>query len=340
MCTGWISRHFRNDRGQQKGGETVEDNRLRCKHRLLPPQLPHLPKFDDHLAREEAAPGHNVSMNTDKTSVEQEAKAQAQQARPWLERLARLGFLSKGLVYATVGVLALRAAFGSGGQTTDTQGAVQALARAPFGQVLLALLSLGLISYGLWRFVQAWNNPADREGAKGVVARSGFVVSGVIHLALAVTAVGLLVGSSSGGGSSEQGMAARLLAVPFGRWLVGLVGLAIIGMGVYQLVKAYRADFRDALKTAQMSQTEQRWAVRAGRVGYAARGIVFALMGSFFIQAALQAQASEARGLGGALRTLQRQPYGPFLLGAVALGFVLYGVYMAVEARYRNIYAE
>lgn len=279
-------------------------------------------------------------MSTKKTSAKQEAKSQAEQARPWLERLARLGFLAKGLVYATVGVLAVRAAFGSGGQTTDTQGAVQAIAQAPFGQVLLALLSLGLVGYGLWRFVQAWSNPAGRDGAEGVVARGGFVVSGVIHFALAVTAVGLLVGSSSGGGSSEQSLAARLLAVPFGRWLVGLVGLAIVGMGLYQLVKAYRADFRKALKTAQMSRTEERWAVRAGRVGYAARGVIFALMGSFFIQAALQSQASEARGLGGALRALQAQPYGPYLLGAVALGFILYGVYMAVEARYRNVYAE
>ena len=273
-------------------------------------------------------------------STKEQAKAKARDAKPWLERLARLGFLSKGIVYATVGALAVRAAFGSGGQTTDTQGAVRVIAQAPFGQVLLVLLSLGLISYGLWRFVQAWLNPAGREGAKGVIARGGFVVSGMIHLALAVTALGLLVGGGGSSSNTEQNVAARLLEVPFGRWLVGLVGLAIAGMGVYQLVKAYKADFRDALKTAQMSRNEQTWAVRAGRVGYAARGAVFVLMGVFFGQAALQAQASEAKGLGGALQTLQRQPYGPYLLGVVALGFVLYGVYMAVEARYRDIYAE
>lgn len=279
-------------------------------------------------------------MNTKKGSLRQEAKSQARNARPWLERLARLGFLAKGLVYATVGALAVQVALGSGGQTTDTQGAVQVIARQPFGQVLLGLLSLGLVSYGLWRLMQAVINPAGREGAEGVTARSGFAVSGVIHLALATTAIGLLIGSGAGGGNTEQSITARLLAVPFGRWLVGLVGLAVIGGGILQLVKAYRSDFRKTLKLSEMSQPEKTWATRAGRVGHAARGVVFALMGVFFIQAALQADASEARGLGGALQALRAQPYGPYLLGGVALGFVLYGVYMAVEARYRDVYAE
>ena len=279
-------------------------------------------------------------MNTSKGSLRQEAKSQARQARPWLERLARLGFLAKGLVYATVGALAVQAALGSGGQTTDTQGAVQVIAQQPFGQVLIAILGLGLVSYGLWRFMQAVVNPSGRDGVEGVVARGGFAVSGVIHLALAATAIGLLIGSGAGSGTTEQSMTARLLAVPFGRWLVGIVGLAVIGGGLLQLGKAYRADFRKALKLAEMSQHEQTWATRAGRVGYTARGVVFALIGIFFIQAALQADASEAQGLEGALQALRAQPYGPYLLGGVAFGFVLYGGYMVVEARYRDVYAE
>lgn len=279
-------------------------------------------------------------MNTNKGSLRQEAKSQTRQARPWLERLARLGFLAKGLVYATVGALAVQVALGSGGQTTDTQGAIQVIAQQPFGRVLLGILGLGLVSYGLWRFMQAVVNPAGRDGAEGIAARSGFAVSGVIHLALAATAIGLLIGSGAGSGNTEQSMTVRLLVVPFGRWLTGLVGLAVIGSGLLQLAKAYRADFRKALKLGEMSQPEKTWATRAGRVGYTARGIVFALIGIFFVQAALQADASEARGLEGALQALRAQPYGPYLLGGVALGFVLYGGYMVVEARYRDVYAE
>ncbi|MFL6257903.1 MAG: DUF1206 domain-containing protein, partial [Pyrinomonadaceae bacterium] len=48
-------------------------------------------------------------------------------------------------------------------------------------------------------------------------------------------------------------------------------------------------------------------------------------------------RAEEARGLSGALRALEQRPYGPYVLGAVALGLVAYGLYMFVEARYRRM---
>ena len=172
-------------------------------------------------------------------------------------------------------------------------------------------------------------------------ATKTFVASGVIHLALAGTALlGLLLGALSGGSNTEAQLSATLLDAPFGHWLLGLLGLTMVGAGLFQLVKGVRASFRSALKLGEMSPREHTWAVHAGRARYVARGVVFALVGVFFIQTARQADASEARGLDGALETLRGQPYGPWLLAAVALGFVLYGVHMGVEARYRNIYAE
>jgi hypothetical protein len=89
-----------------------------------------------------------------------------------------------------------------------------------------------------------------------------------------------------------------------------------------------------------MSATERKWTKRSGQAGLAARGVVFCIIGVFLIQAALSANPEEARGLGGALDTLAAQPYGPYLLGAVALGLVGYGVYCAVNARYRRIPAN
>ncbi len=127
------------------------------------------------------------------------------------------------------------------------------------------------------------------------------------------------------------------MAQPFGRWLTMIVGAAIVGAGLYQFYKAYKADFRDELKLGEMGAREDRWATCAGRIGYAARGVVLGLVGAVLMQAALQTAPDKARGLGGALRTLAGQPFGPYVLGTIALGLVAYGAFMFVVARYRRI---
>jgi hypothetical protein len=255
-----------------------------------------------------------------------------------VEKLARFGYAVKGVVYGLIGVLAIMAAFGSGGQTSGSRGVLDTIAGGPFGQVLLVLVAIGLFGYALWRFVQSIVDP-DNKGtdAEGLVKRTGYFISGVIYAGLGIAAVRLLTGSGGGGGSNADSRTATLMEQPFGLWLVGIVGATIIGYGLYQLYKAKEASFFDKLKTGQMSATERTWTKRSGRAGLAARGVVFGIIGFFLIQAALSANPQEARGLGGALDTLAAQPYGPYLLGLVALGLVGYGVYCGVNARYRKI---
>jgi hypothetical protein len=149
------------------------------------------------------------------------------------------------------------------------------------------------------------------------------------------------MGSGAGGSSSssEQDWTARLLSQPFGQWLVGLVGAFVIGLGFYQLYKAYKAKFRKQMKWQQMSPNEETWATRIGRFGLAARGVVFTIIGFFLLEAARQSDPNQARGLDGALQSLAEQSHGPWLLGIVALGLVAYGIHMGVQARYRRIIA-
>ncbi len=235
----------------------------------------------------------------------------------------RFGYAAKGFVYAVVGILAAQAAIGGGGKTTNTKGALKTIVTQPFGKVLLALVAIGLVGYVLWRFVQAIQDPENKgTDAKGLITRLGYGFSGIAYADLALSAARLVFGSGGGssGGSSTQTWTARLLAQPFGQWLVGTVGAIVIAIAGYQFYRAYSAKFRKKLKTHQMSRTEQTWATRVGRFGLATRGITFLIIGWFLIQAALQAQAQKARGLGGALETLAQQPYGPWLLGIVRWG--------------------
>lgn len=254
--------------------------------------------------------------------------------------LARVGYAARGLIYVVVGALAALAAWGSGGQTTDSRGAVVTLLEAPFGAVLLVCIAAGLLCYSAWRAAQALLD-ADAHGsdARGLAVRGGLGVSAVIHTALAVFALSLAMGwgtgtsDGSGDGSSRE-WTAWLMAQPFGQWLVALVGVAVIGAGIAHCVKAWRAGFEAHFR---MTPDERRFIRPISRFGLTARGVVFLIIGSFFLVAAVQQDPSEARGLSGALRALQEQPYGWLLLAVVALGLVSFGAYSLIESRYRTI---
>ncbi|BAY20983.1 hypothetical protein NIES2100_07270 [Calothrix sp. NIES-2100] len=257
----------------------------------------------------------------------------------WVERLARFGYASKGVVYGIVGLLAAQAAFGTGGRTTDTKGALQTIVEQPFGKFLLALVAIGLIGYVLWRFVQAIKDPEHQgKDVKGLAQRVGYAINGFLYASLAYSAVQILLGSGGNSNSnSTQDWTARLLSQPFGQWLVGTVGALIIGLGFYQFYQAYSAKFRRELNLTELSNQERKWVMAICRFGLLARGIVFSITGWFLIQAATQYNPQAAGGLDEALQTLSQQPYGPWLLGFVALGLVAYGVYMVVKARYSQL---
>lgn len=261
----------------------------------------------------------------------------------WIERVARFGYIAKGVVYGAVGILSLMAAFGPGGsgEKAGSKDALQAISEQPFGRVFLGLIAVGLVGYIIWRFVQAIKDPDDKgSDASGIVKRIGFAVSGLTYAVLAFFAGRLALGmggggSSSGSGSKEE-LTARIMAEPFGRWAIGIVGVIVIGVGIHHFVRSYKASFMKKYKTHEMSVKEKRGALHIGRFGLAARGVTFCMIGVFIVQAAMRSNPDKAsKGLGGALSTLAAQPYGPWLLGVVAAGFVAYAVYCFSRARYR-----
>jgi len=254
-----------------------------------------------------------------------------------VETLARLGYGARGLVYGLVGALALLAAIGSGGRTDGSRGALQTVLAQPFGRFWLTLIALGLFGFCAWRILEALTD-ADRRGSdmKGWGVRAAHLISGFIYAGLALSALNLALGHGSGGGEDQaaQDWTAWLMGQPFGRWLVGLVGLAIIGSGLAFLAKAWRGNVAERL---QLPADKQTWVCSVGRLGFAARGVVFVLIGGFVALAALHASSSEVHGLGGALQTLQQQPYGWVLLALTALGLFAFGLFGLVQARYRHI---
>ncbi|MBH0231286.1 DUF1206 domain-containing protein [Halobacillus yeomjeoni] len=259
--------------------------------------------------------------------------------KPWIRRFARFGYMAKGFVYVVIGILAFMAAIGVGGKTTDTKGMLRSLATLPFGAVLLWLTAAGLICYILWVFLKAVKDPKDKgSDAKGLANRAMYILSGIIYSGIALNAVQIAMNAgSSGGGNTQETLSAKLLSQPFGQWILGAVGLAIIGYGLNELYGGVTTNFMGKFHTGMMDDHEKKLARNSGRLGLVSRGIVLSLIGYFFIQTAITANPEKAKGLDEALSELAQKPFGQWILGIVSLGLLLYGTYQIIRGRHENM---
>jgi hypothetical protein len=252
----------------------------------------------------------------------------------WLQRFARFGFASIGIVYCLMGILTVLAALGLSSKKGDKSEAFKVVYEQPFGKFLLIAIAIGLAGYVTLRVFQAFFDTENKgSDAKGLATRLNYASSAVIYLSLIVYAIKLASGNP-GSGDKRQFFVSKIMSYPMGEWIVGIAGLVIIGAGIYQIylgvsrkfmkhIKLYRADFHDGFE-------------KAGMIGYAARGLVFSIIGYFLVRAAIDSNPKEADGTREAFDFLQHN-FGNLLMGIVALGLIAYGIFMFVRARHENI---
>ena len=252
----------------------------------------------------------------------------------WISPLARTGYSAKGVVYLTIGVMALLAAVGKGGDLIGSSGALKELASKPFGSALLVVLGIGLLAYSVYRLLCAFIDCENEgEDGSGLAKRAGYVGSGLVYGALGVTALTGLGGSSGG---SEEEMTSKALEVPGGVFVVGAVAIGIIVAGIFQWVKAIKGTYRNKFTLDSLAASKRNLIEKAAKFGLISRGIVFPVIGVFLLIAAVQSDPSETKGIGEALGKISSQSYGAILLGITAAGLVCYSFYCAILAIYGN----
>lgn len=270
-----------------------------------------------------------------------DVKAEAKDAArgPFGQGMARLGLVSKGSLYILVGMIAADVSAGGGERLQDRGGALATLADSWWGKALVFVLALGLAGYAAWRFAEGvLGRPLEGGKKESWWKRVGYFARSAWYLGLFAIALGVLAGANESGGSKEEDrVTARVLDWPLGRWIVAGVGLAILGAGVFNVWRGVTRRFRKNLKLRKMSDLEEKGFTVAGIIGHLARGLVFGLIGYFLVRAAWQYDPKEAVGLDGALSKVLQQDYGDTLLGIVAAGLILYGLYCYAEAAYREV---
>jgi RNase P/RNase MRP subunit POP5 len=249
--------------------------------------------------------------------------------------VARTGLTARGVIYILIGWVAVLVALGHSSREADQQGALQMLAGKPYGLVSLWLLAVGFAAYALWRLSEAaFGVTGEKPGAGPRLKSLGraIVYAGFSYLTFTVIA-----GTDKSQSGRQQDITASAMQHTAGRVLVGVIGLAVVVVGIVLVVEGARKKFMKQLATARMSSRTRRAVTLLGMTGTIARGVVFALAGVLVIDAAVTHKAAESGGIDKALLTLRDQPFGEVLMLLAALGLLIFGVYGLCEARWRTV---
>ncbi len=264
-----------------------------------------------------------------------------------IAKIRSVGFFTKGIVYVLLGTLTFMAAFGWGGEISSSSNVIGFLLDLPLGQTLVGVTSLGLLSYSLWRFFRVYM--MSRELKSGKKLKPGFkmlryIYSGIFYCLIAYSFAKPLINTLTGNGTGENDQndeekAAlwELLSNNWGKSLIWTIAALVAAQAIQQFYLAYSAKFMKKIDNYPSIKNEYDFIRRSGQLGYVARGIVFGILSYFMIQVILSHNANAYKDTEGALEYLLTFNYGPFLLGAVALGLTGYGIFNVMVARHADL---
>jgi hypothetical protein len=244
----------------------------------------------------------------------------------------RLGLVAYGVVHLLIAWIAVQLILGHDPGQASAQGAMQELAGKPLGGVLVWAVAVGMFFLVVWRLLEAAVGHRDADDAQRPWLRAASLGKAVVYGAIGVSAIRTALGSSGSG--QGKGVTAKVMDLPAGTWIVGAVGLVIIGVGIAHVRKGLSEKYREHLSAEGRSGESGTAYLLFGKVGYVAKGVVICSVGALFGYAAISHDPNKSGGLDTALRTVLEQPYGPYLLCVLALGLGCFGLFCLARARH------
>jgi hypothetical protein len=254
----------------------------------------------------------------------------------WVDVAVRVGMVAYGIVHLLIGWLALQLALGEQSTQANSTGAMQQLAKQPLGQVLIWLVAIGMFLLVAWRLLDMVVGHREKDGFDLWRKRAVDALKAVLYAAIGVSALSVALGSSgsSKGRSTPEKLSAELMNMPAGPYLVGGVGCAIIAYGAHSVWKGFSDKHAKHLAAEGKTGDAGRAYLMVGKIGYIAKGVAIGVIGGLFVYAAVSHNAEKSGGLDSALQKILQQPMGPFLLGAIAVGIICYGLFCFARARH------
>jgi hypothetical protein len=249
------------------------------------------------------------------------------------KNLARMGYVARGLIYGIIGLLAMKVALGVSGSLEDMHGAIASIGNQLFGRILLIIILIGLIGYSLWGLIRAFFDPLNKgRNFKGILERIGYFMSAVVYGILIIPTYNFVFGASSANQAGVDGFQLKniistIFLMPMGRWIVGIIGVIVLGISLYQGYQGIRYNFDEQIKQYDLTFRQKKIIKTLGRFGTLARAVVSGVIGLFLIFAVYNASSTGTKGIDGALLVILQWPFGTWLLGIVAIGLISFGCY-------------
>ena len=281
-----------------------------------------------------------TTMSTDDSDVGVERAEEFAREHPGLVKFARIGWVAKGIVYGLTGVLALliglrhdsASSTGAEGEASQT-GAIAQIADNSYGTLLLMVMAAGLLIYSLWRLVTVLL-PGDND-VKGWLTRIGYLVSAIVYMVLAFTAIAFArdPGSPADGEDGKiESFTRDFMERSGGRAVIFMLGVIVIVIGAVFLYNAISATFRKQLLPGRVGPVSHEMLVTLGRIGWLGRSGMMGLIGFFLARAAVRFDPEDAQGLDGSLRKAASSTPGTWLVIAVGAGLLVYGIFCVLSA--------
>jgi hypothetical protein len=230
------------------------------------------------------------------------------------------------VVYLAMGWLAVRAALVAGaGRAAGPDEALRWVLRERHGPLVVSLVAGGLFADALLRFAEGW-------AGRSPLRRALSIGRGAAAAILGATAVRVERHVRGDGEAVVRRSVAWVLARSWGARALVAAGAAAAAVGIWEIFRGATGRPGERLRRNAMGKRPRAWAAAASRIGLAAHGALVAVIGAFLVRAGAEADPRKALDAGGALRRVERLPFGTGLLAAIAAGLMAWGASRVIRA--------
>lgn len=251
-----------------------------------------------------------------------------------IQKVRKFGFLTKGFIYAIIGILTFLAAFDLGGKIANKNSVISFLEQQLFGKILLFILGLGMLSYANWRFYKSFIVLKKKDTKNKFIFSIDYFFRGLIYASFSLSILYQVFNLKLNRVSKET-VVSKILDIENGIYILYSIAFMVLISSLNQFYIAFSKNYLKNIKKTNNIESFE-FLNKSGRFGITARGISFLIFSWFIFKASSNSNPDQVKGTQEMFSYLQSLTLGNFLMAVMAIGFISYGIFQYFYARYSS----